>query len=86
MCIVTKYHTPLDLLTLIEGALYRDRKNKVIQTRKVEHVAPFVSSRLLWLITVLLDTGQLSQGNKERSHSSSQMNQTENVGERQLQS
>lgn len=82
MCIVTKYHTTLDLLTLIKGSLYRDRKNKMIQIRKVEHVAPFVSNRLLWLITVLLDTGQLSQGNRERSHSSSQMNQTETLGER----
>lgn len=54
----------------------------MIQIRKVEHVAPFVSNRLLWLITVLLDTGQLSRGNKERSHSSSQMNQTETLGER----
>lgn len=81
---VTKYHTTLDLFCLTKEALQR-RKNTKIQTRKVEHVALFVSSRLLWLITLLLDTGHLLRGNKEHFHSGSQLNQTATLGERELQ-
>jgi len=80
---VIKCHAALDLFWLTKGTLKRRKPTKV-QTRKIEPVAIFLPSRLLWLITLLLDTGHLLRGNKEHFHSGSQLNQTATLGEREL--